>query len=96
MYCFFLEELFHISSYVVENLRNTSVLLVTEEELFQLQAKELVIKSKYDVGTNSDVFPCPFLAPISENLHAYKVHFSTISACRMLIPQILPHTYSIL
>ena len=31
--------------HVVENLRSTSTLLVTEQEFFQLQAKELSIKS---------------------------------------------------
>ena len=41
IYC--LEEFFHIPFYVVENQRSTSLLLVTEQELFQGQAKELAM-----------------------------------------------------
>ena len=36
-----LEEFFHIPFYVVENQLSTSVLLVTEKELFQLQQKRV-------------------------------------------------------
>ena len=45
MYCLFFGRVFHIPFHVVENLRSTSILLVTEQEFFQLQAKELSIKS---------------------------------------------------
>ena len=45
MYRLFFGRGFHIPFYVVENRRSTSMLLVTEQEIFQLQAKELPIKS---------------------------------------------------
>ena len=36
-----LEEFFHIPFYLVESQRSTSVLLVTEKELFQLQQERV-------------------------------------------------------
>ena len=45
MYPLFFGKVFSYAFYVVENLIRTSALLLTEEEFFQLQAKEFTIDS---------------------------------------------------